>query len=359
MEPDGDIFLKELKIQAPSFFKESMIQAIVPEYAFEYFGILFPEDALHRTKRDGWQFVIHPKKKMNHNVYHPLQAFFGRPMRAGSADMQARIPELKGLKGKKVAVVGLGCVGAPSAIEFAKAGISELRLLDGDHLDAGTTVRWPFGLSVAGQRKVDIIANYIRLNHLSTRVIPINHTIGSCFYPKGGEFDDYEAVEKLLSSADLLYDASSEPGLMDMFSDLADEVGIPYLRVSANEGVWGGIIARVVPEMDACYSCLTWALREDDPPDYRIEPPYSDKKGVFQPTGCAHPTFTGTSFDVNIISMTGVRLAISTLLAGESGQYPAFDDDIFIINLRDSEGRAVPPNFKTYKLRRHPKCQNH
>lgn len=359
MDTAGHAFLQDLKSRERDFLRETMNQEIgVGGSSFEFFGALFPEDALQRTKRDGWQFLIMQKHKIN-KTYHPGQVFFARPMRAGKADMYSRIPELTGLKKKKIAIVGIGCVGAPSALEFAKSGVAEMRLLDGDYIEAGTTVRWPFGISTSGHNKVEIIANFIKSNYPYTRVLPINHTVGSCFYPRDGMYNDYDALEKLLDGVDLVYDASSERELMNIISDLATEIKIPYLRVSTNWGAWGGIVARIMPGKDACYSCLTLALGEESLLEYRIDSPHSDEKGFFQPTGCANPTFTGASFDVNIISMTGVRVAISTLLNGEEGQYPSFDKDVCIINLRDREGRAIPPSFTTHELRRHPRCRNH
>lgn len=361
MDPNGYSFLKQLKDHDRPFFSKTMPMDIgLSESTFEFFGVLFPEDALQRTKRDGWQFVIESTQP-NRKGFRPSssEAFFARPMRAGRDDMSARIPELTGLRDKKIAILGLGCVGAPSALEFAKAGVQEIRLLDGDYIDAGTTVRWPLGISVAGHHKVNIIDNFIKSNYPYTQVVPIFHTIGSGFYPRDGQCDDYETMEKLLEGIDLVYDASAEVGLMNLISDLAAEINIPYLRVSTNWGAWGGVVARIMPGKEACYSCLTLSLNEECPNEYRIVPPYSNEKGFFQPPGCANPTFVGASFDINIIAMTGVRYAISTLLNGSEGQYPPIDKDICIINLRDKDGRAVAPSFTTKNLIRHPECRNH
>jgi ThiF family len=356
--PDPQIFLQELRKQEKHFFKPAMNCEIGPDVSFEYFGTLFPEDALQREKRDGWQFVIAEKRKIN-KTYTPVNAYFARPMRAGKGDIISRTPELTALHEKKIAIVGLGCVGAPASLEFAKAGIGEIRILDYDYVEAGTTVRWPFGLTAIGHNKTNFIEHYIKMNYPHTQVIPVQHALGSCFYPKDGSFDDYEAIQKLLEGADLVYDASAEPGIMNLISDLASEIKIPYLRVSSNWGAWGGIVARIMPEKEGCFSCFMLALSENDPPEHHIDLPYSDEKGFFQPTGCASPTFTGASFDINLISMTGVRYAISTLLNEKEAHYPAIEKDICIIKLRDQSGNAIIPSFSGYALRRHPKCRNH
>jgi molybdopterin/thiamine biosynthesis adenylyltransferase len=49
------------------------------------------------------------------------------------------------MQAKRVGVVGLGALGAPVVLELAKNLTGELRILDGDHVDAGTIVRWPVG----------------------------------------------------------------------------------------------------------------------------------------------------------------------------------------------------------------------
>ncbi len=58
--------------------------------------------------------------------------------------------------------------------------------------------------------------------------------------------------------------------------------------------------------------------------------------------------------DISILS--GVRLAVSTLCAGQPGMYPGIDWDVAILSLRDSNGRATPPNWQVFPLEKHLKC---
>ena len=66
---------------------------------------------------------------------------FVKAGRASRRDLTLRMPELTPLADKVVAVFGLGCIGGPSALEFARAGVGELRVLDHDAVDPGTIGR--------------------------------------------------------------------------------------------------------------------------------------------------------------------------------------------------------------------------
>jgi hypothetical protein len=90
--------------------------------------------------------------------------------------------------------------------------------------------------------------------------------------------------------------------------------------------------------------------------DKSIPTPATDPSGSVQPVGCADPTFTGSGFDSGIVSLSGVRLAISTLTAQEEKGYPSFDWDIAIVDLRDERGNAMLPVWKSYSLKKHPSC---
>ncbi len=90
--------------------------------------------------------------------------------------------------------------------------------------------------------------------------------------------------------------------------------------------------------------------------DEIIHGPNADPSGYFQPAGCAEPTFTGTGFDTGIIALSGVRLAVSTLSSGKDSEYPEVEWDIAIINLRDENGKAITPDYKTFSLKRNSSC---
>ncbi|MEW6664187.1 MAG: ThiF family adenylyltransferase [Thermodesulfobacteriota bacterium] len=277
--------------------------------------------------------------------------YFARAARAGRADLAARTPELASLNQKKVTMVGLGCLGAPSALEFARCGIGEVRIIDYDTVEAGTIVRWPFGLKAVGRHKTEVIRDFCREHYPFTRVVPYAHRIGQVRLTDK-ESSEFDILEAALSDTNLIYDASAERGVQYLLSDLAAELRIPYISVSTTYGAWGGQLVRVHPRRtQGCWMCLMHSLD-----DGSIPSPASDQRGEHQPAGCADPTFTGASFDTAMIALGGVRLAVSTLAEEEAGGYPNFDWDVAVVNLRNEEGKVIPPSWRTFQISKHHSC---
>lgn len=73
--------------------------------------------------------------------------------RAGEADLSTRVPAVRILRDRKVAVVGVGAVGAPLAVELARIGCRKIHLLDYDVVEPGNSIRWPLGASAWGRGK--------------------------------------------------------------------------------------------------------------------------------------------------------------------------------------------------------------
>jgi len=296
--------------------------------------------------------VKKPQKRHNYprkeKITHDL--FFVRAARAGREDLTSRIPELSQLCKKTVTVVGLGCLGAPSVLEFARCGVGEIRIIDFDIVETGTIVRWPFGLTAVGEYKTDVISDFIKINYPYTKIVPFPHRIGGERNPE--ERSDLEVLESALDNTDLVFDATAEIGVQHLLSDLAAERSISYIGISATAGNWGGMLFRIRPLVTkGCWVCLMHHLN-----DRSIPTPAADPSGLFQPVGCADPTFTGSGFDASIISLSGVRLSMSTLTDQQENGYPSFDWDVAIVNLRDEQGKATVPTWKTFSLQIHPSC---
>lgn len=276
---------------------------------------------------------------------------FARAGRAGREDVRHRTPELEPLASNSVAVFGLGCVGAPSVLELARAGVGELRILDFDVVDPGTVGRWPIGLSVAGMKKVEALRNLIRRDYPYTKVVPHDARLGSA-NPGGPEPSDWDVVGRMTANVGLIYDATAEVGVQQFLSDYAFENSIPYLGVTGTFGGWGGKVFRVVPgRTRGCWMCYRYAF-DDDP---RLEPSASPH-GTVQPVGCAEPTFTGAGFDLAEVALAAVRIAVATLCAGHENGYPGYDWDVTTMSFRDREGRLIVPQFHGHVLQRHPRC---
>jgi hypothetical protein len=333
--------------------------ATLGSHRLQVYGLLFPEEVGHRVLGNGWLFVVKielvkgkPQQKRKHLPAPPKvppRFYFARTGRVGHTDMIARSPELRPLRDRVIAHVGLGALGAPSALEFARAGIGELRLVDHDHVDPATSVRWPFGLPLAGRPKVHVISEFILQHYPYTSVHAAAWHLGGV--RRDGEHED-KLLDGLAQGASLIYDATAEFGVQHFLSEFARERGIPYVSVIATPGAWGGRVLRVRPGVTpGCWACLQYAEE-----DGTIPRAPADERGEVHPVGCGDPTFTGANVDLLTVALHGVRLAISTLCADSPGGYPGVDWDVAVIRLRNSHGALITPVVDVYPLARHGRC---
>lgn len=334
-------------------------------------GVVFPEESAVSPSTDGWVFVVAieratltknggvgfqiprkgfrppPRQKA---IQPERRYYFARAGRSGEADLLARIPELFELKNATVAVFGAGCIGAPSILEFARAGVKELRILDNDVVDPGASVRWPFGMSMGGRYKVEVLADQIAEHFPYTRVVPIIHEIGNV---RGSGRSEAEILNLMLDDSNLIYDATAEPGVQRFLAEIARRRGLPYIAVSGTQGGWGGVVTRIRPKVtQGCWLCSQL--------DETLPIPAAKTVDGVQPMGCANPTFTGAGFDMSELALHGVRLAVSTLSAGKEGGYPSADWDIAVISHRGLNGTELLPSVDVRDLNRHaacPECQ--
>ena len=309
-------------------------------------GLVFLEEVGWRDYRDGWLFIAYRKavrdgKKSRREARVELL----RAGRAGPSDLAVRSPEYDVLSEKALALFGLGAVGSPSAVGFAKAGMGELRLVDDDIVEPGTVVRWELGLDVAGFHKAPALASHIARNWPYTSVKSLVWRVGSPLHENISELD---AMRQALDGIDLVYDATAEPGIQYLLASIAAEHQLPYVAVSATAGGWGGLILRIHPELtQGCWICHRFHLEGGS-----IPRPPADPTGYVQPPGCAESTFVGSGLDLEQVALQGVRSTVAALV----GPDPETWWDIAVGTFRSESGAPVAPTWWTGKLTRHPEC---
>jgi molybdopterin/thiamine biosynthesis adenylyltransferase len=266
--------------------------------------------------------------------------------------MLARIPELSILPSKKIAIIGLGCMGGPSATEFARAGVGEIRLMDDDSVEPGTTVRWPLGFSAVGRAKADALQTFIENNFPYTQVRSGVFRMGAVLDIGGTSLKEYQAF---FEDVDLIYDATAEEGINYLLSDLSRQMKIPYVGLSTTWGGWGGRVWTIRPGENAgCWYCLRKWIDNG-----KIPVPPECPNGLISIPGCGDPTFTGASFDTSMIPLMAVRTAVSMMSEGTGGGYPGPSWDVINIRLRNEDGALCLPQWQDFKLPVHPECPNH
>lgn len=319
-----EVQLRSSKIKArwqgPNYCKRSVLAAVFPE-----------EHSWRNLGGQGWIFVVGTRRGSRSKP----ESVFVRAGRAGTSDLKSRAPELASVSDKTISMVGLGSLGAPSSIEFARAGVKELRLVDGDYLEPGTTLRWPLGLPWSGVQKTSALYKFITANYPQTVLKAADYTIGKL---SDGE---EKFLDSLVSETSLIFDATAEFGVSYFLSELAGRIGIPFVSVAGTQGGWGGYIYSYLPgENVGCWWCLNNELTEK-----RIPMPPADPDGEIQPAGCADPTFTGAGFDMSFIALSAVRQAIS-MLSGQHDPRRAF----LRISLRDESGNSITPKFESFPV---------
>lgn len=315
-------------------------------------GVVYTDDIRYGEPGDDWVFILNryqPRQRASGSRRAPARpakrkTLLVKGMRAGRSDIGLRVPQLRPLASKSVAVVGLGALGAPAALSLARSGVGALTLIDYDVVDPGTQPRWPVGAQAANHSKVQFLAGLISDGYLYCSVSGYQMAIGhSASDPRVG-VNEMDVLADVLDGSDLILDASANPAVNHVLSDLAFERGVPYLGVSATEGAWGGLVVRLERGRTGCYLCLMSAL------DGPIPLPPSDESGRVAPVACLESTFTGPGFDLTPLADEAVRLAISRLSEEEDGGYPPASWDVETLALRDNEGRLIPATWKAYHL---------
>lgn len=196
-------------------------------------GVIFAEETGWRQSGDGWAFAVR---------LHRGPHCFARTGYAGRQDLAARVPELAPLAERRIAVIGLGALGMPSALAFARAGVAEIRALDFDIVDPGTAPRWPFGLGAAGLRKTAVLEGFLAQQYPYTNVKSYVHRIGAA--RRHGQLvtgdSDVKVLGEVLDGVDMVYDATAEQGIHLLLDRLCRQFEIPYVSVWGTNGAWGG-----------------------------------------------------------------------------------------------------------------------
>jgi molybdopterin/thiamine biosynthesis adenylyltransferase len=339
----------------------------IDDRQFQILGVVFPEERRHRELGDGWVFVVRvlpnprsghpPVKRRGARPIGPQrsapQAHLVRAAYAGRSDMAARVPEVAGLAGKHVVVIGLGGLGGTVAEQLARAGLGELTLLDRDRLEPGNLVRHCGLLMQAGRAKSFAVAEIAQNAGPHTQINPAQGFIG---LPRAdGETRPEQAIlADLIRKADLVIDCTAEVGVHRMLSWLCALRQKDLLVVSSSNGAWGGRTVRLLArDGTPCWNCFELTVLDDETGP--LVPP-SSPEGDKQPAGCADPTFTGTGFDLAEVALHAVRVAVGTLLRDEPNGYPATDEAVHVLALRDPSGAAVLPAWTAHPLDVHPAC---
>jgi ThiF family len=314
-------------------------------------AFLYPSETEFKRQGDTWLFVLaFGKRKAFYRGKKeslPIQPFVIRTLRGGRSDLTSRAPTLSGLLTKSVALIGTGALGAPLAIEFARNGIAELRLMDFDVVEPGNTVRWPLGTTTWGQFKSEALAKFIESEYPQTKTSFMNHCLGA-----PNPIGDSAALEVMLRDVDLVIDGTASFGTTTLIREEARSRSLPLLVLFASPSVAGGVVAVYAPD-GGCPVCLEFAW-QDESKIIAAPPGIFEEAELIQPPGCAERTFSGTFFDLQELSLQAMRAAAG-LLTSDAKTWPS---TVYTLTFQD-EGGIRCPSWRKNVLLRHPHCSCH
>ncbi len=318
---------------------------------------LYPAETQFRHDGESWLFVLacgkpaafYPGKKASPpgKKGPEISAFVIKTLRAGKSDLSSRASATATLATKSVALVGTGAIGAPLAIELARGGIRELRLMDHDTVEPGNTVRWPLGSSAWGRLKGQALADFIAREYPATNVTYIHHCLGT-YSLQSGTGDD-SAFEQALAGADLVIDATASFGLTSLIQEHSRSRFLPFVSLYATPTVGGGVVALSMPR-SGCLVCLEWAWKDE--PNVIAAPPGMFEDGeLIQPPGCAERTFSGTFFDLQELSLQAMRVVAGFFAGG----VPPSSSVVYTLAFEDQDGIRAPA-WRKNSLPPHSRC---
>ncbi|WP_271600603.1 ThiF family adenylyltransferase [Bradyrhizobium sp. CCBAU 45384] len=343
--PDNEDTLRSLMGSAVASSSPVFRLSPLSTHHFRFNAFLYPSELEWKRRGDGWLFALSLGTKKGFQGRKPITGGAVRTLRAGLSDLGSRAPQASALRNKKVCVIGTGAIGAPVAIDLARNGIKELRLLDADIVEPGNSVRWPLGASAWGRSKVEALDAFIRSEFPYCNVHIIKHQLGSQSqkYP----FRDERALGDAVEGADLLIDATAAYWNMALLHDFTAQRGLPLMAMHASPSVTGGVVVLYGSE-GGCPACL---LRAWDDGSIAKPPGIGDESGLVQPPGCSERTFTGLSYDLREISLHAMRVASAFLATG------SIKSSTTVHTLAFGEQAGVKlPSWGVKTLNRHANC---
>ncbi len=294
-------------------------------------AVTFIEEGPTRDEhRRGWSFMeIEMKRNGDVRVLR-----MARAQALTNAERKRRIPELVGLERAGVLVVGAGSVGAPVAMELAKAGVGRIHVADHDRYDVNNAVRHLLDVRWAGSEKEIAVTVDARDINPFVSVTPHHLDVGK-------SANDSLLLDEILGDVDMVIDATGSQVAARVLQRRCREFGRTMVLTGLTAGSFGGEVA-VFRADGPCYYCFVLAQQ-----DGSIPTPMEGPRSNMTPVGCSTPAFSGAGFDATALAALTARVTVQ--VSGNS-TYPSFENDYVIVNFRGD-----PPST-TGRLETHPGC---
>jgi molybdopterin/thiamine biosynthesis adenylyltransferase len=231
-------------------------------------------------------------------------------------------------------VIGAGSLGGSIALEFAKAGVGEIDIVDSDTYDVNNAVRHIGEPRLAGWRKARLVAMKCRA------INPFATVTGHCLQV-GSTQEASDQLDELVGTADVVIETTGSQIVTRIVQQRCREAGKTLVVAGLTNGSYGGEVLVFRPN-GACFDCLVYAQE-----DKTVPQPQAGPRHRVTPIGCRHPAFSGAGFDATELAALAARTAVR---ATGAVSYPPLDYDWLIVNFRGE------PMYEKGALRVHPDC---
>ena len=210
-----------------------------------------------------------------------------------------------GLSDKKVTLIGVGSVGSTAAAQFVKAGVTDITLIDPDHLEIHNIVRHLCDLNDLGRYKVDAVAERLQYINPQVKVQKL----------RSDYINDYDDIMDKISDTDVMIVSTDTPDSRAFSNMKSVEMNIPAVFISLHERAKTGSVYRIVPGITGCRNCIgdgRWG-HEFIPGTTEYSNAKDERDILFQP---------GLDTDISLVTLLGVKMSISTILNPEASITP-------------------------------------
>ena len=163
--------------------------------------------------------------------------------------------DLSKLASKRVAVVGVGGLGALSAEILARLGVGELVLFDFDTVEEANLNRLVFRTDQVGQRKVEAIRDHLAAANPDVKITSHPHDVT--------DGPGLEALTAEVPRCDLVLGCVDTFAVRLFLNAKCVAWRVPFIDGGASEDGVNGSVHVVLPGKTACYRCNRPALSDE------------------------------------------------------------------------------------------------
>lgn len=230
-----------------------------------------------------------------------IRSFETAPARKSDL-LRRTITTSQSLEGKKIALFGVGALGGTVATLLAKAGISELRLVDSDRIRPTNAIRHEVGIAWVGMKKTHAVKSRVHQHNPDCTVTLFEETWLE------------EELRKIIDDADLIIDATANIPFslwLNQFA-VAEKKSILFAAAYRRAAIGRLILHRAGEKLhDPCLACYLLAEKHWNEAQYPIIPP--DSSAFFDEEGCASVTEEADAINLGSIANLTAKKAYQFL----------------------------------------------